>query len=81
MSSASGDRWFLDALEGKIPNSKGLRALSALAVTEAFGEQGHSVVNTAPEILAVLVDKMSDKLLGLTRANENNDPTPKVEPR
>ena len=27
-SSASGDRWFLDALEGKIPNSKGLQALS-----------------------------------------------------
>jgi len=27
-SSVSGDKWFLDALEGKIPNSKGLRTLS-----------------------------------------------------
>lgn len=27
-SSASGDRWFLDALEGKISNSKGLQTIS-----------------------------------------------------
>jgi len=50
-----------------------------LAVTEAFGEQGHSVVNTAPEILAVLVDKMSKKLLELTDANKNSVPTSGVE--
>lgn len=34
-----------------------------LQVTEAFGKQGHTVVNTAPEVLAVLVDKMSTRLL------------------
>lgn len=34
-----------------------------LQVTEAFGKQGHGVVNTAPEVLAVLVDKMSTRLL------------------
>jgi len=37
MSSASGDRWFLDALEGKIPNSKGLRALSEQKPPSAEG--------------------------------------------
>lgn len=51
-----------------------------LAVTEAFGKQGHGVVNTSPEVLAVLTDKMSKKLLELTRTNENNNPTPSPEP-
>lgn len=64
----------------KVPITKTVNAIP-LAVTEAFGEQGHSVVNTAPEILAVLVDKMSNKLLELTHANENNKPTPMVGPR
>lgn len=34
-----------------------------LAVTETFGKQGHTVVNTSPEVLAVLTDKMSTRLL------------------
>jgi len=50
-----------------------------LVVTEDFGEQGHTVVNTSPEILAVLVDKMSSKLLELTRTNENSDQGPEVD--
>ena len=41
-----------------------------LAVTEAFGKQGHNVVNTAPEILAALTDKMVSKLEELSRPNE-----------
>lgn len=52
-----------------------------LAVTEAFGKQGHGVINTAPEILAVLMDKMSKKLLDLARANENSEQTSGVEPQ
>lgn len=34
-----------------------------LAVSEAFGKQGHTVVDTSPEVLAVLTDKMSTRLL------------------
>ncbi|MBI2049605.1 alpha/beta hydrolase [Candidatus Roizmanbacteria bacterium] len=50
-----------------------------LAVSEAFGKQGHTVVNTSPEVLAVLTDKMSSKLVELTHANENSQPTTGVE--
>lgn len=34
-----------------------------LSISDDFGEQGHTVVNTCPEALAVLVDKMSTRLL------------------
>ena len=64
-------------------NPSGVKTVKAipLAVSEAFGEQGHSVVNTAPEILAVLLDKMFKKLSELTRTNENSGPTPGIEPQ
>jgi len=36
-SSASGDKWFLDALEGKVPNSKGFQTLSERKPESAVG--------------------------------------------
>ncbi|OGH20595.1 MAG: hypothetical protein A3D74_02100 [Candidatus Levybacteria bacterium RIFCSPHIGHO2_02_FULL_37_13] len=57
---------------------KGVKGV-LLAVTEAFGKQGHTVVNISPEVLAVLIDKMSSKLLELTRPNESNEQAPGAE--
>ena len=64
--------------EGEITKTKEIRGI-LLAVTEAFGKQGHTVVNTSPEILAVLTDKMSSKLLELSGVNESDRLTSNIE--
>ena len=66
--------------KGEVIRTKGVKGI-LLAVREAFGIQGHTIVNTSPEVLAVLVDKMSNKLLELTRANENNSSIASAAPR
>jgi hypothetical protein len=58
--------------KGEVTRTKKVKGI-LLAIREAFGKQGHTVVNTSPEILAVLTDKMSNKLLELTEPNENNN--------
>jgi hypothetical protein len=61
--------------EDKVKRKKDVKGV-LLAVREAFGKQGHTVVNTSPEVLAVLIDRMSSKLLQLTGKNKNNNPIP-----
>ena len=64
--------------KGEVTRTKGVKGV-LLAIREAFGIQGHTVVNTSPEVLAVLTDKMSKKLLELTRTNENSEQARGVE--